>query len=165
MGWWHRPSWQAKLSHPGAKTRRRRARDVQIETSPAFLRLSGKWVEAAEAGNSFVGLILCLGGGTLLPVHHSCLAPKQAGRLEIPSSRFWFRPAWWRGEPFQGLGRVTSFRHSRFCRSTSLTRSDLNGSFRLSARGRTGFDHVNTPEAACRGRCVGLVNHRIKQNS
>jgi hypothetical protein len=28
--------------------------------------------------------------------------------------------------------------------------------------GRTGFDHVNTPEAACRGRCVGLVNHRIK---
>ena len=25
--------------------------------------------------------------------------------------------------------------------------------------GRTGFDHVNTPEAACRGRCVGLVNH------
>jgi putative hydrolase len=28
---------------------------------------------------------------------------------------------------------------------------------------QTGFDHVNTPEAACRGRCVGLVNHRIKQ--
>jgi hypothetical protein len=28
--------------------------------------------------------------------------------------------------------------------------------------GRTGFDHVNTPEAACRGRYVGLVNHRIK---
>jgi hypothetical protein len=25
--------------------------------------------------------------------------------------------------------------------------------------GRTGFDQVNTPEAACRGRCVGLVNH------
>jgi len=28
--------------------------------------------------------------------------------------------------------------------------------------GRTGFDHVNTLEAACRGRCVGLVNNRIK---
>jgi hypothetical protein len=31
--------------------------------------------------------------------------------------------------------------------------------------GRTGFDLGNAPEAACRGRCVGLVNHRIKQNS
>jgi len=28
--------------------------------------------------------------------------------------------------------------------------------------GRTGFDLGNAPEAACRGRCVGLVNHRIK---
>ena len=31
--------------------------------------------------------------------------------------------------------------------------------------GRTGFDLIDTPEAACRGRCVGLVNHRIKQIS
>ena len=29
--------------------------------------------------------------------------------------------------------------------------------------GRTGFDLIDTPEAACRGRCVGLVNHRIKK--
>jgi hypothetical protein len=29
----------------------------------------------------------------------------------------------------------------------------------VSLWGRTGFDQVNTPEAACRGRCVGLVNH------
>src|SRR5262245_37814547 len=29
--------------------------------------------------------------------------------------------------------------------------------------GRTGFDLGDTPEAACRGRCVGLVNHRIKK--
>src|SRR5256885_3472701 len=26
-------------------------------------------------------------------------------------------------------------------------------------RGRTGFDFADTPEAACRGRFVGLVNH------
>ena len=30
---------------------------------------------------------------------------------------------------------------------------------------RTGFDLKVTPEAACRGRCVGLVNNRIKQIS
>jgi hypothetical protein len=29
-------------------------------------------------------------------------------------------------------------------------------------RGRTGFDLVGTPEAACRGWFVGLVNHRTK---
>jgi hypothetical protein len=34
--------------------------------------------------------------------------------------------------------------------------ADANGA---DCWGRTGFDHVNTPEAACRGRCVGLVNH------
>lgn len=28
--------------------------------------------------------------------------------------------------------------------------------------GRTGFDLSGAPEAACRGRCVGLVNPRIK---
>ena len=28
--------------------------------------------------------------------------------------------------------------------------------------GRTGFDLGDTPEAACRGRSVGLVNHRVK---
>ena len=28
--------------------------------------------------------------------------------------------------------------------------------------GRTGFDLEEAPEAACRGRCVGLVKHRIK---
>jgi len=27
---------------------------------------------------------------------------------------------------------------------------------------RTGFDLLDTPEAACRGRFVGLVNHRTK---
>jgi hypothetical protein len=31
--------------------------------------------------------------------------------------------------------------------------------------GRTGFDLTKTPEAACRGRFVGLVNHRTKQIS
>lgn len=29
--------------------------------------------------------------------------------------------------------------------------------------GRTGFDLIDTPEAACRGRFVGLVNHRTKK--
>jgi hypothetical protein len=30
-------------------------------------------------------------------------------------------------------------------------------------RGRTGFDFVNTPEAACRGWFVGLVKNRTKK--
>src|SRR5215831_8315595 len=30
-------------------------------------------------------------------------------------------------------------------------------------RGRTGFDFADTPEAACRGWFVGLVNHRTKK--
>jgi len=30
-------------------------------------------------------------------------------------------------------------------------------SFAVAFRGRTGFDLMETPEAACRGRCVGLV--------
>jgi hypothetical protein len=30
--------------------------------------------------------------------------------------------------------------------------------------GRTGFDLIDTPEAACRGRFVGLVNHRTKNS-
>ena len=34
---------------------------------------------------------------------------------------------------------------------------------KAAARGRTGFDLGNTPEAACRGRFVGLVNHRTKK--
>jgi len=29
--------------------------------------------------------------------------------------------------------------------------------------GRTGFDLVDSPEVACRGWSVGLVNHRVKQ--
>jgi beta-lactamase class D len=29
--------------------------------------------------------------------------------------------------------------------------------------GRTGFDLVSTPEAACRGWFVGLVNHRTEK--
>jgi len=44
--------------------------------------------------------------------------------------------------------------------SSPLDLSDKSGDDNgVSLWGRTGFDHVNTPEAACRGRCVGLVNH------
>jgi hypothetical protein len=31
--------------------------------------------------------------------------------------------------------------------------------------GRTGFDLIDAPEAACRGLFVGLVKNRTKQNS
>jgi hypothetical protein len=43
-----------------------------------------------------------------------------------------------------------------------LTWPILPSIFILSLRGRTGFDLENAPEAACRGRFVGLVNHRTK---
>ena len=46
--------------------------------------------------------------------------------------------------------------------SPRLTSGAIRPILRRRFRGRTGFDLKNTPEAACRGRFVGLVNHRTK---
>jgi hypothetical protein len=46
----------------------------------------------------------------------------------------------------------------------SLTKPRIQARVWLFRRwGRTGFDLIDTPEAACRGRFVGLVNHRTKK--
>ena len=76
---------------------------------------------------------------------------------------------------FQRAGSAASSRRFRGCIQPAasglgglsccrLTRGVRRATIRASFWGRTGFDRVDAPEAACRGRCVGLVNHRIKQN-
>src|SRR3954468_10124051 len=55
----------------------------------------------------------------------------------------------------------------RFCRrlpllvllATGLTTDEIWAIISTPQWGRTGFDFAGTPEAACRGRFVGLVNH------
>ncbi len=45
------------------------------------------------------------------------------------------------------------------CSDCSLTINLNHPILTLPNWGRTGFDFADTPEAACRGRFVGLVNH------
>jgi len=63
-------------------------------------------------------------------------------------------------------GTASHFRFiTRFNRRRHLDGHGLPVDNLIYRWGRTGFDLGDAPEAACRGRCVGLVNHRIKQNS
>jgi len=58
-------------------------------------------------------------------------------------------------------GRATA-RTRAVCVRCDLTHSVKTATLGLLYWGRTGFDLSGAPEAACRGRCVGLVNPRIK---
>ena len=49
-------------------------------------------------------------------------------------------------------------------RTRTLDRgSNQNDNPRVTFGGRTGFDHEDAPEAACRGWFVGLVKHRTEK--
>ncbi len=72
-----------------------------------------------------------------------------------------------RGEGTRDAGASQYLGASALCFSSttldlSVAVGDSEGSHLW---GRTGFDLKNAPEAACRGRFVGLVKNRTKQNS